>query len=254
MDHLGIRYLSGAVALLAVLWACQSAPLSSEAPSALPEGALAAQALTADASPDITGCWRQVGLGGGDAPLGAAFQIIRIDPGNFAFESSPHTRLQMEGFRFKELNRNDAKPFYPVGMIISEGFVGENTQAITRQFPDRTERYYRRCELVADVAIANRPLNLGSTPLPVGVPVAATTPVPTITPLMGGPARPAPVPLNSSVPATDASPAAPEPTPLPQTPSPPLEGPPIEGPPPELPTAPTPTSIPPGTGLLVPGR
>ncbi len=250
-DLISIRYLSGGVALLALLWACQSAPLQpSGGPPALPEGALSVQA-TATTSPDITGCWRQVALGGGDDPLGPSFQIIRLDPHNFAFEGSPHTRLQMDGFRFKELNRNDAKPFYPVGMVISEGLVGENIQAITRQFPDRTERYYRRCELVANVAIANRPLQLGATPLPVGVPVAATTPVPTITPLAGQP-RPAPVPLTSVPPATEASPSAVAPTPLAPV-SPPLEGPPIEGPPPELPTAPTPTPIPPGTGLWVPG-
>jgi hypothetical protein len=240
--------------VLAGLLACQANPLQplSGTPPALPEATLAAQAV-ANTGPDLTGCWRQVALGGGDEPLGPAFQIIRLDAANFAFEGSPHTRLQMDGFRFKELNRNDAKPFYPVGMVVSEGLVGENVQAITRQFPDRSERYYRRCELVANVAVANRPVQLGATPLPVGVPVAATTPVPMITPLVGPP-RPAPVPLTSSAPIPDSSAVAPTPLPAdaPTNAPPPLEGPPIEGPPPELPTAPTPTPIPPGTGLLVP--
>lgn len=89
---------------------------------------------TTEAVPDLTGCWQVSEKQGG-----SKVTIIRVSPTAFGFSSTPETRLQMSGRTFKELTRDDAKPYYPVGQVQSTGVLSDDGQSISRLVAGSTE-------------------------------------------------------------------------------------------------------------------
>lgn len=125
------------VSIALLLLSCQAPGVTGAGSSSPPGAATVATtpaAAAAAAVPDLTGCWQASEKQGG-----SKVTIVRVSPTAFGFSSTPETRLEMSGHTFKELTRDDSKPYYPVGQVQSSGVLSEDGQSITRIVAGSTE-------------------------------------------------------------------------------------------------------------------
>jgi hypothetical protein len=183
-----VRWLHLFFLVSLLLLACEP-----EADAPVVASALASASPTADNTPasvDISGCWRGVNNSNVVQPLGSPFQLIKIAPNAFVFQTNPsRTKLVVkQDLTFKELNLDENRPFFPKGTEFSSGTISEDNAQISRSFAgDGQPHIYRRCEKVNNL----NPVLENSSPLVQATP-SVNVPIPLITPLVPGSKTPPP--------------------------------------------------------------